>query len=123
MKDRVDRQVTAVFVALLYLVQGCTSMRPLEQLDDREKVVEQINLGDVIIITTKGGEKHQITVRSVTRSTITGDNKEFALADVSQIEVPKAAPIKSILAATGGVLLYIAVVAYLIVRWLEKALF
>jgi len=105
MKDRVDRQVTVVFVALLCLVQGCTSMQPLEQLDHREKVVEQINLGDVINITTKGGDKHRIKVTSVTRSTITGDNKEFALADVSQIEVPKANPIKSTIAVIGGILL------------------
>jgi hypothetical protein len=97
----------ATLLSLLLLLQGCTSMRPLEHVEGHDKLIKQIKLGDEIDITTKSGDKFRINVTSITKDKIAGENKEIKFEDVSQIEVSRFDAVKTGATVTGFTLYFV----------------
>ncbi|MDH3311086.1 MAG: hypothetical protein OEM95_10465 [Gammaproteobacteria bacterium] len=78
MKTQISKLPAVVFLSLLLLLHGCTTLRPLENVDNPEKIIEQVKIGDEVVITTKSGEEHRMIITSISKENITGGDREVA---------------------------------------------
>ncbi|MDQ7049559.1 MAG: hypothetical protein Q9M92_08455 [Enterobacterales bacterium] len=81
----------AAFVFLMvFVVYGCTSLRPIElsPLDLQAKIVEEniIQIGDEVKLVTSNGIHHEFTIESISSSVIKGKNTEVLVKDIVAIE-------------------------------------
>lgn len=102
MIERHRQRLVSFIMIFLCLVQGCKSMYPIDA-DVPDRIVEQVQVGDVVRIHTKQGVKIKTKVISISNEKISGKNVEIAMQEVASIEVRKHDPEKVGLITLGAI--------------------
>lgn len=98
-----------VLPILTVMFSGCTSMRSVEAVDSNEKLLENLNPGDLIRIETKDGNTHEIRVGTVTRESVAGDGVEVPFDQIKTLEVKRVSTTKTAGLVGGTLLMYVLV--------------
>ena len=108
---KVFRSVVVVLIVTLAF-SGCTSMKPIGDVSDTGKVIEQIEPGQRVYISLKDGSKHEFVVKSVTQTEVIGTEQEtVSLAEVEEVKVEEISTLKTTGAVVGGYILYAGIAA------------
>ena len=101
-------------LGLIVCLIGCTTMQPVtgnpSVLQQRIASGELLKRGDDVIIRTKDGRTHVFSVKSVSASTIDGQNESISIDQVALIQKRKLNVGETVLAVGLGVVVVAAVV-------------
>jgi hypothetical protein len=101
-------------LGLIVCLIGCTTMQPVtgnpSALQQRIASGELLKRGDDVIIRTKDGRTHVFSVKSVSASTIDGQNESISIDQVALIQKRKLNVGETVLAVGLGVVVVAAVV-------------
>lgn len=101
-------------LGLIICLIGCTTMQPVtgnpSALQRRVASGELLKRGDDVIIRTEDGRTHVFSVKSVSTSTIDGQNESISIDQVAFIEKRKLNVGETVLAVGLGVVVVAAVV-------------
>ncbi|RTR26067.1 hypothetical protein [Shewanella atlantica] len=86
------------------ILSGCTSLNEVQPNRDYS-ILEQINIGDTVVITTVTGELIKLSVETITENKISGKGKNVDVVDIEKIEKIEFSGIK-----TGGLTLGVILV-------------
>jgi len=80
------RQVVALALVLLLLIQGCSTVRPVEMtpevLQQQIESTKLIEVGDSVEIVTADGQKYEFDVTKVDKEQIIGKDVAIPIKDI-----------------------------------------
>ena len=85
-KKMARRQVVALALVLLLLIQGCSTVRPVEMtpevLQQQIESTKLIEVGDSVEIVTADGQKYKFDVTKVDKEQIIGKDVAIPIKDI-----------------------------------------
>ena len=85
-KKMARRQVVALALVLLLLIQGCSTVRPVEMtpevLQQQIESTKLIEVGDSVEIVTADGQKYEFDVTKVDKEQIIGKDVAIPIKDI-----------------------------------------
>lgn len=78
--------IKLVFIVLVAVICGCTSMQPLIITPQNEQQTSNLAPGDRLQLVTRSGEEYWITVSAVTGSAIISQDAVFQFADLASVK-------------------------------------
>ena len=103
---------TGLFMGLV--LSGCTSMKPVEDIDTETRILGSINPGDHIHVETNDGGKYEMVVQSIDINTVKGAGREIPLDQIKAIKKKQISVLKTTGAVAGGYLAFVAIGVLLI---------
>jgi len=97
-----------VLILLLVTLFGCTSIQPINNTTSHEKILANVDSGDLIYVETVEGRNYEVLVKSIGLKSIKGEQLEIPLNQIKsiskkQVSVKKTAG--AILAGSVGYLI------------------
>src|SRR5208282_5929526 len=106
-------------LGLIICLIGCTTLQPVTEnpasLQQRIASGELLKRGDSVAILTKDGRTHVFSVKSVSASTIDGQNESISIDQVALIQKRKFNVAETVLAVGLGVIVVAAVAVVAVV--------
>ena len=85
-KKMAKRQVVALALVLLLLIQGCSTVRPVEMtpevLQQQIESTKLIEVGDSVEIVTADGQKYKFDVTKVDKEQVLGKDVAIPIKDI-----------------------------------------
>lgn len=89
-------------ILICLVLTACTTMQPVKEDSTTEEVLNEINPGDEILLVTKTGNQHLITVSSISKGYIIGEVESFNLDDIEILEVKKPTAVGQVVGHTAA---------------------
>jgi hypothetical protein len=79
--------LAAVPLALVLAVSsGCATRKGIDT-SSPENIIEAVNRGDQVFVTTKNGAEHKFVISRITNKALYGDNKRIAYEDMETLRI------------------------------------
>jgi nitrogen regulatory protein PII len=106
---------------LMFIIAGCTTMKPMDKELSRDELFKSLNPGDKVSIYTKDSKKQLIIIDTITKDYMKGGGKIFKFDDIIEIRKEKFSPAKttgaffailgSVSIAIGGLIMLVIIAA------------